>query len=275
MSRPEIPCSRDHRPACRARNREDALDVEAIAWAEIHKSLGTFSPEKGSPTAWLLGIASKVLARNLKNNEDWTRLCLLISQMSDEVNDYDDLGDAVAAVALVATPLELGDIGEYLLRAIVEVGGYPWQVIAFGFNRILKWDPQSMMQGGHQGGLSDKDLLLLEKRLRLDCADLFKIYQRQVAPVFVPLQQKMSVTVADLVPSGDARTTQLTRAFAHAMVGITVLSQYWGGNPAHTITDWGNKVKTRVRDHALKDTEFLCLVAGNTGEAVPTDRSCR
>ena len=142
------------------------------------------------------------------------------------------------------------ELAELLLRD----GGYPHQVLAFGFS-IMVWGRPGRSGARKAGITGDPDRVVETlSHFRLwDAADelrLVLVHEGGVLPTdvdlwFTPLDERLALPIEELF-RGDGRSLRLFADLHGRIAGETRLEEYFGADPRKSITDWAHGVKRRL-----------------------------
>lgn len=245
----------------RVRQDADAEDVAQETWIEVWKKLPAYDPAKGSFFTWIRYWAGLKLLRHYKELKDWRRIHVLISELRSRYPDLDEeeeIADIIDRLTIAEVqpdePEKDAEEYAYILRITFEKGGYPWQLIAFGFNKLIdEWKPKRIV-----AELSDSELQKLGKKLEYDYLAESMLPEEEVRDCFEPLRGQMSRLVGDVLLPGDTVSRENLREILSIHVGDTTLRNYYGKDPEANISDWSNKVRKRVFREVVQRGNFDC-----------------
>jgi DNA-directed RNA polymerase specialized sigma24 family protein len=140
---------------------------------------------------------------------------------------------------------------EYLwfLRTTFAIGGYPWQLLTFGFVNLLGWKP-----GRVASELSDSDLNSLEESFETRYCEKSCLLTAQLRECLLALRKTMSMLVIAVLSKTDKASRQRLERILTRMVGQTLLCDYYvrRERAAAMMSDWIDKVEVRVFKAAVR-----------------------
>jgi hypothetical protein len=128
-----------------------------------------------------------------------------------------------------------------LLMITMAKGGYPHQLIAFGFNKLLRYGPQRITKE-----LSQERLGSLFEELKNEYSQESRLPQEIINKCFRPLGDKLAESFSRIRDPHDSSTTIQFPCKDDQPTGKTCLLCYYGSDPEANISDWCNKVKEKT-----------------------------
>lgn len=226
--------------------RNNDLDdlVNKTAW-EVFERIHTYDPDISKFYTWVRIWAKYVLLRYFREQNRRLEVEMLKSELKVAANEVEqDVEESIkpAVVVYEDTSDELEDrLAEFenLLRITFDQGGYPHQLIAFGFIKLLEWKPSEIVDE-----LKGITLRELARKLEDDYVSTLEYESKIVRNCFKPLHQKMESSLKEVIPSEDSR--RIVTASPKEKVGNTKLPDYWGAKPEANLANWCYKVRQRV-----------------------------
>lgn len=209
--------------ASRCPNDEDVNDLEQDIWIHINKKLDRYDPEKGAFYTFVKKSAHfKIL--------DYYETLYINEELED---------NTPAVEGHNAEKEEREEVYRTFLSLTFSKGGPPHQLIAFGFNKLLKKGPKKLVA-------KHTDVLLtkLSEVLILSYIEQSFIPENKVRECFQTLRIQMDKRVREVLEKHDS--LEKYQKIMDKKVGNTCLKDYYGKNPEHNIADWSNKVKNRL-----------------------------
>ena len=229
-------------------NTEDAKDVAQDAWEYYYKKKHTYNPEYAFYT-FLRNFARYAIMRYFVKRRLWNELFILISEHPElrEEMDITDLAHWEAderQISPIVPPPDDPIIFKELLCLTLRCCAKPHQLIIFGFNRLLRYTPRQIVTG-----LSEKTLGELTRRFSRELCQYYIPFlelpsSETIDECFSSLESKLCELVVAVYTKDEYE--ELRRNYPHAEVSSTLLRDYLGKDPRHSISDWSNRVKDRV-----------------------------
>ncbi len=259
--------------------REDAEDLVQEVWArvftELHKGVaeGGYDPGKGAFYTFVVNRYAKYF---LMQYVERSRKRSMESFGSGEDEGESHVDPQVAAdcpdpeMMLVAEEEQTArsSLLEECFRLTFKYGGYPHQVLAFGFSKLVygkstkrdsegaskastkrrrevEGDPRRLDSERGAEPLTDLTDSFWDEYTRGSGLDATT--QLRLESYLDPTRERLGLTVAEM-----ARDNKTFRdhhaALAARIVGDTHLREYYGSRGVNAVTDWCDKVQNRVRE---------------------------
>jgi DNA-directed RNA polymerase specialized sigma24 family protein len=230
---------------------EDCEDVEQETWIDIFQRVGEYDANRSSVANFIRFRAwvqwKRHLARQGRRSE-WESL----DREYPEWNDSDRESSQDILEALPDTDpspewwVQRNAEYEALFKATFRGGGYPHQLIAFGYNKLVDgWTPIRITEE-----LSERWLETLGQELEQEIIHTSSLPEALIRDSLRPLHEQMPNRLDEVL--SDPASRQAYAPLLAMKTGETVLQQYYGKDPARSIADWTFKVKQRVlRELAL------------------------
>ncbi len=232
-------------PVLRANKLEDILQEISL---EAYRKFDSFDPDKGSFYTWLLIWARIVLKRLFTKEKDYLSLEMIVRQSGAEPE------------ALSTSPLErllktehstrIADIYNFFLKTTLSDGGYPHQVIAVLFIKLLYWKP-----GNFARELSDQQLEKLSEKAKTDLNSRFSVKHSLIQESFQPLSNNLALPLSSIISETDSCWVIIT-ANPDDIVGKTIYPNYWGNRPEANLSNWTYRVWKKVRRILMKNQKI-------------------
>lgn len=236
-------------------NSRDAEDLAQETWEYCLKKKDTYNP-KFSFFTFLLCFARYIIARYYKRTNQWNELFIFLSEFPELKKEIQiiDLAPPDSDEKAISTPIPSpydSLIFRELLCISLKCCAKPHKLVTFGFHRPLQWKPSEIAKG-----LSNRTLKDLSKKLYQDYISSFRFIGSEIAECFTPLFSKLEQLVEELYTESEYQ--ELRKNYSGKKVGSTELRVYLRKDPAHSISDWSNRVKNRVKEIA-EGTRTICL----------------
>ncbi len=228
-----------------------AHDIVQDTWLEVRKIIHYYSPDRGPFHNFVKRRANLVLLRHLSKRKRRLDIEMLLYEFP-ELREEEELRNIIEEMSdYDYSDLEIMILLE-MYRALLEItfrdGGYPHQLIAFGYNKLIDdWGPQRIVDE-----LSDELLESLEKKLEEGYILESMLPEDDVRGCFQPLRKKLKKKVDAVIMKTDSSSRKLLWKILSEFVGETMLQSYYGNRPEANIADWSNKVKVRIRTAIMK-----------------------
>lgn len=229
-------------------SREQAEEWVEIVFQKAWIHLSQFNPHKSAFYTWLMAIAKNLaFTKPSKADQNTT---LRFEEIEEDAEDTDGVDRVFTMETPGKSPEERAEdamLGEFFLNNLFTNAGYPWQVIAFTYQK-LGYPPQEIVE--HLAGcdlftLSDKlfhELTISSLRPSSQIDALKALFERRLQK---PLKESLN-------PKDNATK----KAMAHSMdtiVGEIPLEGFLGSHPEKQISEWTSKVLIRLRNLAHED----------------------
>lgn len=220
-------------------------DLVQTTWLQVWEKLSTYDPEVGRfvhfARYWARIMVRRYRDTPLGKGRE-RPLSDLIGGADDGEESPADRLDRLAQRGGDTEPPDdpvTADVYDDLLSLTFATASPPHQLIAFGFAKAAEWKPRQIA-----AELSDVPLRALESRLEHSYLEHSDLEAGRVVPAFAllrsRLEQRFDAAVRD-------PTTLATYPGLHArIVGETMLSDYYTGEPTADLTQWWYAVKRRV-----------------------------
>lgn len=228
----------------------DAEDISQDFWQQIFTGGGIcrYDPSRAALYTFFKIIAhSRLIDFYRKRGKDnWVQI------IEDEVSGVEEVeGGGAEGIrshidsSLVVDPKvgeedDLSSAYKSALGILFANGGYPHQVIVYAFGKLVDhWKPRKIIEK-----LSDVLLRQLYSRLHEDYLIESKLPDKEIAPCFSRLEQKMDLLVDKVI--SDPSLRDKLKPLLNRKVGDTTLRDYYGKDASHSISDWCDKVNKRL-----------------------------
>ncbi len=226
---------------------------QAQEWAEevFQKgwiNLSQFNPYKSSLYTWLTAIAKNLaFSKPAKMDQQTT---LRFESMEEENEDFDGI-DRVASLEIPEkTPEQRAEeeaVGSFFLKVVFERVGYPWQVIAFFFQKLV-YPPQEIVE--HLAGCT---LFLLTEKLFHEFAQTSLRPRSQIEGYQKAFEQRLQHPLKDSLNPKDNATRRHMAPSMDMIVGDIPLECFLGSHPEKQVSEWSGKVMVRLRATAREE----------------------
>ena len=239
----------------RANQDADAQDIAQETWETINQKLPFYDPALGSFRAFALRWASIMLVRYYSTRAARRRVEVLFSELGARYPDLkdEDLGELVGRITKQSHPsveeeiisvedaVRLAEAYDELLRITFEGPSPPHQLLAFGFCKLLGWEPRRVV-----GKRSDTLLRHLVEELVTSYVENSPLAEHRIRSCFERLRQHIEQRVGVVI--ADETTRQTYGAMLERIVGDTTLREYYTnpGEPTANIVQWWYAVRRRV-----------------------------
>ncbi len=214
-------------------------DIEQDTWKEVAGKVATYDPGKASFYTFVCYWANIMIKRYLSKTAKETPVSDLKVQDSEET-DEEFLGRLNSQIQVFSFDECLERYSRFL-EITFSQGGPPHQLITFGFNKLISnWGPQEIVKE-----LSSVPLQELIEKLISNYGEESELPAYIVKDCFKPLKDKMDKKVRETLEDEVSRNTYIR--ITEDKVGKTVLKNYYGKDPEHSISDWSDKVMKRIR----------------------------
>jgi DNA-directed RNA polymerase specialized sigma24 family protein len=232
----------------RVRTDEDADDLLQDLWVQIWQKLSTYDPARASfPT--FAKFWADLLVRRYWASPRGRRLELAASGLGGDPEDGEEDASGTDRLDRLANqgggiypppddPVD-ADVYDDLLRVTLATASPPHQLVAFGFVKAANWRPRRIA-----AELSSVPLRALVQALEVAYREQSELPAERIAPAFAPLRDRIEQRFDEAVR--DATTLSIYPALHQRIVGETVLTDYYTGDPTADITQWWYAVKRRV-----------------------------
>jgi len=234
---------------------EDAQDLAQETWVQLWEKRGSYDP-KYSFFTWARYWASVNILRyyDRKRPVPIAELFGRFPELEDEEEVQDAVDRLVAGQESWMDPSEDWEMLTRLLYLTFERGGYPWELIAFGFNKLIGgWRPRFIVEKLSEVVMRKLARMLEESYVVGSSVAL----PEEVHRCFEPLHSKMGCKVGEVLDPSDVTSVRRLKRILQELVGRTVLRNYYGRNPEANISDWSDKVRRKVLRAVLEDEDLL------------------
>lgn len=224
---------------------EEAKELAQETWIYAWEKISTYDPQYCFYT-FLRNLANFIVKRYFEKRKRWKDLHILFSEFPDLRTIGDEGGDSPGQEPIPPLPpFPSPDPDDaILLRELLSITfqccAKPHQLIVFGF-KLLEWKPREIVEK-----LSDERLKELSLELVKDYCSSFHSYEKEIAPCFSPLLEKMERYVREVYT--EPEYPEKLRDIMEQKVGSTRLRVYHGDNPEAFISDWADKVRKRTKN---------------------------
>ena len=224
-----------------SRNNLPSSSIEDICqntWIEVWQTIGKYDPGKGRFYTYLRLKARNQLSEYIKKEQKSTQHILIQDMSADNTTDFH----------------------QYLLETTFREGGYPHQLIAFAFSKLIfQSDTNLLRSSGYAKKVAlelfEIPLHFLYLRLVNEYTQLSGLSTEVIDSAFQPLSQKLLQPLNQLVnPKNDRSTWDhlINRNSIHLIAANTMLCYYsQSGNYERDVALWSYSVLKRVRRQAL------------------------
>jgi len=222
----------------------DLEDLVQETLLEALKRRCTYDPNKGKFYTWLLIWARYALARYFKERQQNLDRIIIMSEIQIQYgngkiddNIYNELIEILTTDQPSSyNPQEISEMLDkfycFLCIAFGKRSGRPHQQIAFGYIKLLGWEPRRIV-----AELSGKSLEELAENLENEYVESLEYAEKEKArKCFEPLRERMEERLSDV----------------DTIVGETKLSDYWGDRPEDNLSNWCYRVRQRVIEEVRK-----------------------
>ncbi len=219
-----------------------AVEVLEEVFSKAWLGLDKFNPYKGTVFTWLCIIAKNRVFSRPGKTEEQTAVHFDSFDMNDDSDDSSGMFDIPDGDQ--RNPEEIAEseaVSDFVLRALFEKSGYPWQTLVF-FLQKMDYKPQDIVKR-----FSDFSLLELSDTVfREFCAASFR--PDSVIEEFRKLfNRRLSCTVKETLLPKDNKSRIVLRDSLEEPVGNVQLSSFLGLNPEKTVSEWSVKVLIRLQ----------------------------
>ena len=223
---------------------ETMEEVFSRAWLGLEK----FNPYKGTVFTWLCIIAKNRIFTRPGKTEEQTVVHFDSFDMGDDADDSSGMFDIPDNDR--RNPEEIAEneaVSDFVLRALFEKTGYPWQALVF-FLQKMDYKPQDIVKRFSDFSLSElSDYLFREFRVASFRSDSVIDEYRNL------FNQRLSYTVKETLLPKDNQSRKVLRDSLEEPVGNMLLSSFLGLNPEKTVSEWSIKVLIRLQSAAQEE----------------------
>ena len=230
--------------------QEEVHDITQDVFVEVRKRISIYDPEKGRFYTFLRYWANIVMMRHFRSRGKRLENVMLLYEFPEL--ETDEIAQSFVEKLPDFEPGSLDILVELnMYRTLLEItfreGGYPHQLISFGFNRLLAdWNPRSIVDK-----LSPRRLKKLGSKLQSEYAADSRLEEHEIRKCFGPLKSALGRKASEVLLDNATRETLFKRdeRYQEQKVDETRLEDYFTADPSANISDWTYKVKEKVRRH--------------------------
>ena len=239
----------------------DAQDIAQNTWEAIHQKLALYDPARGSLRAFVRYWAKIMLLRYYDARGARRKVEVLFSELRARYPDLEeeDLGELVDRLPKQSHPsveeevisaedaMRLAQACDQLLRITFDGPSPPHQLPAFGFCKLLEWEPRKVV-----ACYSDRPLRNLVEQLVREYGQEASLAEQRLRACFARLRQQMDQPLGEAI--ADETTRHTYRSLLDRLVGDTTLREYYTNphEPTANIAQWWYAVRRRVLSAAKR-----------------------
>jgi RNA polymerase sigma-70 factor (ECF subfamily) len=244
-------------------------DVLQETWIKVMEIIDRYDPEKGAPKQFILAVANnqaKSYYRKIWNRRKKTLSIDTVGELSDQLLEQrSEESDPADRLYAEEQARKLEEFYLIILKATFLNGGYPHQILAFSFCKLIfpciteTGKKVSKRVSGYPDRVVNElfDILLTElsQLLQKDYLKYSVLHKEEASHIFLILNDIMDRTLSEIIDGkGDKSTWGLLaeKGLLERSVGTTVMRNYCkdagdSKNLVARVSDWCYKVQKKVK----------------------------
>lgn len=233
---------------CEIYNSSKAEEISENAFFRMRDNIEKFNPFIASFYTWLLKITENLTKDSFSDNKE-----ILVQSFNGDDLDEDEKKGFLTLKDEALSPMENENrewLGKFFLKTLFSSGGYPWQILSVA---LIKCDVDRKLIVGKLAELSINKLF----NLVVDEFSKASIFPpEEIKPIFDKFEMILSLSVKEIIGSGDSRSIEYLSNIAEKTSGDTFLKDYFGKDSLKSLRDWNHRVFKRIKREAFKQGLF-------------------